>query len=177
MISCQSNKSDAWFADNYTKFHWLAHLPHIQENVFLCRTVFLNAGKSIKSYSILIAHNCPLWIIDSHFKNSFTYWDTWGRFYAFVNISCYFPFLKVHGSSLSLVSSTSSLYSTVSIDILEKSLSCLCSCSLFVKFSILWDLGKLEFYWNKVGMFIFSFVLLNTILENYYFHLFMLMSY
>lgn len=129
----------------------------------LYRTIFLNAGKSINSCSILIAHNCSLWKIGSHFKNLFTYWATCGKFYAFINISCYFPFLKVHGSSLSLVSSTSSLYSTVSIDILEKSSACLCSCSLFVKVSLLWDL---EFYCNKVGMFIFSFVLLHAILDN-----------
>lgn len=140
--------------------------PIYKKMSFLYRTIFLNAGKSINSYSILIAHNCSLWKIGSHFKNLFTYWATWGKFYAFIDISCYFPFLKVHGSSLSLVSSTSSLYSTVSIDILEKSSACLYSCSLFVKISILWDLEELEFYCNEVGMFIFSLVLLHTILEK-----------
>lgn len=140
--------------------------PYTGKCFFLYRTIFLNAGKFVNSYSILIAHNCSWWKIGSHFKNLFTYWATWRKFYACINISCYFPFLKVHGSSLSLVSSTSSLYSTVSIDILEKSSACLCSCSLFVKISILWDLEELEFYCSKVGMLIFSFVLLHSILEN-----------
>lgn len=140
--------------------------PIYRKMFFLYRTIFLNAGISINNYSILIAHNCSLWKIGSHFKNLFTYWATWGKFCALINISCYFPFFKVHGSSLSLVSSTSSLYSTVSIDIVEKSSACLCSCSLFMKISIVWDPEELELYCNKVRMFIFSFVLLHAILEN-----------
>lgn len=158
VICCQNNRSDAWFLGNNTEPHWLTLLPHTQESAFsLYRTIFLSAGKSINSFSILIAHNCSSWKIASHFKKMSIYWAAWGKMYAFINISCYFPFLKVHGSSLSLVSSTSSLYSTVSIDISEKSSACLCSCSLFMKMSILWGLGGLKLYHKKAGTFIFNF--------------------
>lgn len=127
------------------------------KGLVLYRTIFLSAGKNINNFSILIGHNCSSWKIGSHFKKMFSYWATWGKFSAFINISCYFPFFKVHGSSLSLVSSTSSLYSTVSIDILEKSSACHCSCSLFMKRSMLWGLGWLKLYGHKAGTFIFNF--------------------